>query len=473
MNLESRCTTRRCRLTPALAVLGLYLIATSAGAQEVTRARLDSLMTWSNAIGVFNGNVLVAQRGEIVFAGSYGYAGASRTTRLMPGHRFNIGSITKEFSAVALMMLQEQGKLETQDKVSRFISELPAWAHQVSLRNLLDYTSGLPELRWNTIKNDADAFADLQRVDSLGFPPGTRFDYSNNNVELRQFVVERITGETFNSFAASRQFARCDMTSSVMNPGQREPDIARSFSDDLVGDPTDMPISGVAFVTATDLLKWANCLHEHRLVTARSIYELGHSFRPSNGGLGETVFRDSVLVTHRHDGQSRNYEALLDADLSRNTTIVLLSNNKHFKLRDIATAINAILKGETAKLPKKSVGQFLSRAVDSLPIASFIERYESLRRTRSAELEFDDEEDLNSFGYRLMGRKRLEDAVQLFLLNVRRFPSSPNVYDSLGEAYLAQGDARSALLAYEKVLALQPNNTNAKQMIEKIRSMKP
>jgi len=424
-------------------------------------------------IGVFNGNVLVAQHDTIVYSGSFGYADAARTTRLTPSHRFNIGSITKEFSAVALMMLQEQGKLQTQDKVSRFIPELPAWANRVSLRNLLDYTSGLPELRWNTIKNDADAFADLQKIDSLSFPPGTRFDYSNNNVELRQFVVERITGETFNSFATTRQLARCGMTSSVMNPGPDENDIARSFSDDLGSDPTNMPITGVAFVTASDLLKWSQCLHDHRLLTTRSIYELGHSFRPTNGGLGETVFRDSALVVHRHDGQSRNYEAFLDADLASNTTIVLLSNNKHFKLRDIATAIKAILKGEQAKLPKRSITQFLSRDVDSLPIAAFVARYETLRRTRSAELEFDDEEDLNSFGYRLMGRNRLDDAVQLFRLNSRRFPSSPNVYDSLGEAYLAQKDTSSALLSYEKVLVLQPNNANAKEMIAKIRRMKP
>ena len=215
--------------------------------------------------------------------------------------------------------------------------------------------------------------------------------------------------------------------------------LAKSFSNDHQNDPTAMPISGIAFVSARDLSRWADCLHHGRILSAGALVALGHSYKPSKGGLGHVVFRDSVMVFHHHDRQSRNFDAWLDADLATETTIVLLSNNRQHKLGEVTAAIAAILRGQPYRQSKKSLALYLDHQADSLPIAAFIALYQRLLRTRSDVFEFQDEDDLNSFGYRLMNGNRLDDAIQLFKLNVERFPASQNGYGSLGEALMAQG----------------------------------
>jgi len=109
---------------------------------------IDQLMRRSHARGIFNGNVLVARQNHIVFEQAFGSADVTLKVPLTLDHRFNIGSITKEFSAVAIMMLLEEGRLTITDTVAAHLPELPSWAARVSIRDLLDYTSGIPDINW-------------------------------------------------------------------------------------------------------------------------------------------------------------------------------------------------------------------------------------------------------------------------------------------------------------------------------------
>lgn len=311
-------------------------------------------MRRSHARGIFNGNVLVARQGHIVYEQAFGYADATLKVPLTLDHRFNIGSITKEFSAVAIMMLQEQRRLTITDTVAAHLPELPSWAMRVSIRNLLDYTSGIPDINWDTVKSDGDVRADLMRLSALEFEPGSAFDYSNNNVSLRQFVVERLTATTFNRFVEEKMFHPCGMTSSTLNPSADAPKVAKSFNNVFRQDPTDVPVTGVVYVTADDLYKWTQCVHDGTLIGAKALSALGHSFKPTNGGLGRTEWNGDALALHEHDGQSRNFEALMTADLRENVTVILMSNNKSLKLEAIAAGIRAVLKGETPVPPWES-----------------------------------------------------------------------------------------------------------------------
>jgi CubicO group peptidase (beta-lactamase class C family) len=308
-------------------------------------------MRRSHARGIFNGNVLVASKGKIVYEHAFGYADAMLKVPLTLEHRFNIGSITKEFSAVAIMMLEEQGRLKLQDPVAAHLPELPSWAARVSIRNLLDYTSGVPDINWNTIKSDDDVKADLMHLSALDFEPGSAFSYSNNNVSLRQFIIERITAMPFNRYVMEKMYRPCGMVSSTLNPPTDTPRIAKSFNNDFTQDPTDVPITGVVYVTAGDLYKWTQCVHGGKLIGTTAFRALGNSFKPSNGGLGKTEWDGETLVLHEHDGQSRNFEALMTINLREDVTVILVSNNKNLKLDAIAAGIRAVLRGEAPVPP--------------------------------------------------------------------------------------------------------------------------
>jgi CubicO group peptidase (beta-lactamase class C family) len=326
----------------------LSLITNSALAQTGKITQIDSLMKRSNQMGVFNGNVLISKNDKIIYNASFGFTDATKTNKLTTEYRFNIGSITKEFSAVVLLQLQEQGKLKLEDKVSKFLPELPKWANEVAIKDLLQYTSGLPNVNWKKIKNDKDLFDDLKRIDTLDFKPGTNYDYNNNNIFLRQFIVERLTGMNYKTYVEKFIFKPCKMNSAVMTPFEKEENIAKGFNNKLVQDKTDLPITGGTYLTTIDLLKWANCLHNNKVVNKKSLYEIGQRFdlQETQSALGEAKFKDSHLVSHLHDGRAGNYEAILVSDSDEKFTIILLDNNYNGKVFEISNAIIAILKDQ-------------------------------------------------------------------------------------------------------------------------------
>lgn len=324
----------------------LLLLSQQAFAQTKKQvAQIDSLMRSTNQSGVFNGNILVSKNNKIIYNTSFGFTDVTKTKKLTPDYRFNIGSITKELSGIALLQLQEQGKLKIKDPISKYIPELPKWAHEVSIRDLLQYTSGLPNVNWKKIKSNQDVFDDLKLIDKLDFVPGTQYDYNMNNVFLRQFIVEKITGMTYKEYVSQHIFKPCKMNSSEITPIVDEKLIAKGFSNKLVEDKPDFLVGGT-FLTTMDLLKFVNCLHSKKLINENSLFELGQQFNlpDTQSSMGEAKFKNKKLVEHSHDGRAGNYEALLVSDLNDNFTIILLGNNYNGKLFDISDAITAILK---------------------------------------------------------------------------------------------------------------------------------
>lgn len=336
MEVHATCAPGRQRLLAILLGLTLCVPAIARSPQSgPIHAVLSRLQSEEN----FNGVALVAHGGEVIHEAAYGSRDATGAAPLRVNDKFNIGSIGKEFSAVALMLLRERGVLRVEDTVASALSDLPAWSQRVTIRHLLDYTSGLPDLRWRAIQGDRDAYADLQKITDLAFEPGTKFDYSYNNVMLRQFIVNEVAAMPFNEFVERRIFRRCRMKQAALDVTPTEPKLARAFNRERKPDDTFMPIGGVVFATARDLLRWSDCLHGGRVISRESLIVLGHSFNPENGALGKVTWDGERIRTHQHAGQSRNFEALLFADLERGITVVLLSNSRRGNLQEILSAV--------------------------------------------------------------------------------------------------------------------------------------
>jgi CubicO group peptidase (beta-lactamase class C family) len=255
------------------------------------------------------------------------------------------------------MQLQEQGKLQLNDKVSKFIPELPKWANEVTIKDLMKYTSGIPNVNWKSIKNDKDLFDGLMLIETMNFKPGTNYDYNNNNIFLRQFIVEQLTGMSYKTYAEKFIFKPCKMKSSVLTPFENEENIAEGFNNNLVLDIIDLPITGGTYLTTIDLLKWSNCLHTKKVINKKSLYDIGQQFAlpETQSALGQAKFKNENLIEHIHDGRAGNYEAVLVSDINENFTIILLDNNYNGKVFEISDAIIAILKNKKFNLPQKII----------------------------------------------------------------------------------------------------------------------
>ncbi|WP_221392369.1 serine hydrolase [Dyadobacter sp. NIV53] len=459
----------------SITITFIILSISKLAAQSATEKEIDILMHKVHESGIFNGNVLVVKNGKTVYQSSFGYANAEKTIKLNADYRFNIGSISKEFNAVGIMMLKEQGKLNLEDKVSKYIDSLPIWANKISIKNLLQYTSGLPDINWKTIQSDSDILRDMKQISALNFEPGTNYAYNNSNVFLQRRIIEKITGATFQKFVEMNMLQPCGMTASMVDPYLKGKNIAVSFNNDYVESPRQFSyvMSGWTSVTASDLYKWTQCLHQYKLISKASFIEILLPVSPNKqSGLGGGRIEKNEITEHTHHGSSIDFEALMYTEPADDNAIILLTNNMNFKVFEIKDAIKSILNGTPYIIPKKSLLTAFKPKLNELTGDGLVAFYNELKTKYPDEYNFQNESELNTIGYQLMGSKRFEEAITIFELNLKLFPNSANAFDSLGEAFYNKGDKKSALINYKKSLSLDANNPGAKEIVAKLESDK-
>ncbi|MBB6501205.1 serine hydrolase [Pedobacter cryoconitis] len=450
----------------------LFILAASlnfnyVNAQTNHQAEIDTLMRRASQNGLFNGNILVAENNKVIYKAAIGFADASGKIPLTDRYRFQIGSIAKEFNAVGIMMLKEQGKLKLEDPVSKYLPELPSWANKVKIINILQYTSGLPDIKWDSVNNDADNFAILKKLQKLNFEPGTGYFYNNNNVFLQRRIIEKITGSSFKEFVEQKLLKPCGMKTAIIDPTEDDKLVARGYNDDHQQDKMLIPITGWTAVTLDDFYKWAKAITEFKFINPTSTKELLEAYANGQSGLGGGTMEGNQVTYHKHDGSNWNYQALLVSTVTKGRTVILMTNNKQNNVYAINTSIQAILDGKPYSQIKKSLINALPSPPTSMDGTQILAFYEKMKREHEELYSFD-ESTLNEIGYLLMGKKKIADAILVFEYNTELFPASGNVFDSLGEAYYTQGNKEKALLNYKKSISLNPDNGAAKRIIAEL-----
>lgn len=437
--------------------------------QALEESTIDSLMNVTFDRGLFNGNVLVAKNNEIIYQREFGYVDGAKSKKITQNSIFNIGSIAKEFNAVAIMLLKEKELLDLDDKISKFELGLPEWADSISIKHLLKYTSGLPRIDWSSVKNDQDVFNNLKILKQLEFEPGSDYIYSNNNIFLQKKIVEKVAGMDFNSFIQKNILTKVGMKNSVIDPKPDHPELVIAFNNDYINDELmDIEFSGWVNPTINDLYQWTNYLHSGKLITKESVMTLFDAYSPgSASALGIGMIKNDQLQAFQHHGSHFNFESFIYKNVSEGLTIILMTNNKNFKLQEIALSIESITKGNPFSLPQKSVYLTIKQKCYD-DVNAGIQYYKDLKKDQPDLYSFSDENELNHLGYKLLEKEKIEDAIQIFKLLVSEFPNSANPYDSLGEAYYLNGNKDLAILNYKKSLELNPDNSNAEAMIKKI-----
>ncbi len=337
------------RLYRSSIFLFITILSTGTGAfaQKDKVALINHYLSEANKAGLFNGNILIADHGKVIVKKAIGYADASKKVLLTDQYRFHIGSIAKEFDAVGIMMLQEQGKLSINDKVAKFFPNLPAWAQKISIRNLLQYTSGLPEIKWQTVHSDEDNWKDLLSLQKLDFEPGSSYAYNNNNTFLRRRIIEKVAGMSFNQFVLQKILKQADINNGLVDPTDQDVFVAKSFDNNFKQDGLEVPISGWTCLTLDDFYKWSRCIINFCIISPASTREIITPVGPDKQcGLGGGSMEGDKVIIHVHDGSALHYQALELTKITKGRTIIILSNQRQGNVYDIATAIEAILDNQ-------------------------------------------------------------------------------------------------------------------------------
>ncbi|WP_276166503.1 serine hydrolase domain-containing protein [Zobellia alginiliquefaciens] len=320
---------------------------------------IDSYMKELVADGDFNGNVLVVLNGEEVYQNSFGFSDGSKTVKLTKDFRFDLGSVYKEFPAVSIMQLQEKGLLNVEHKINKYLKDLPSWASTISIKNLLQYTSGLPEVEWDKYfeKNeritDEKIKEDLIDIEELEFEPGADYLYTNHSPMLLSQIVEKVTNQTFKVYVTQNLFIPFSLKDAVIHPEAPYLDkslMAIPFNENYEEDSYKVTISGAIFsLTANDLYNWIENLHSYKIINQESIKFLSEEadfFGNIQSPLGSVEWTKNRIIEHSHHGSAGNYECIVrrfnnDKDV---LTIIVQTNQKHENVGDISDEIKNILK---------------------------------------------------------------------------------------------------------------------------------
>lgn len=455
--------------------------------------KIDQLISFCADNGMFNGNILVAEQGKIIYHQSIGIADFKTQRPLSFNTSFCVGSISKQFTAFAIMLLKDQGKLDYTHTVGDIFPELPSYMHEISIKNLMQHTSGLKRTHYGEhdgLKNEEIYQNFLQSEgDTLLFQPGTDLRYSNSGYMLLAMIVERVSGQSYESFLHEHAWLPLGMTNTYV---MSEDDIGRpdkAIGYDGFGNKADFNVltygSNGVYTTTEDLFRWNQSWASDILMNADKKSEawtpavdnhgniLTHSIRNHtwNYGFGQFIYRDSLQGLIGHVGGYGGFLNIVMHDLQNNRDVILLTNNgRLIPISDVGVAIQMILRGGAITYPKVSIDYELRKKHFS-QVDEAIAYYHQLKQDFPNKYKFDNEWELNRFAYSLMVDKRLEDAIKVLKLLIAEFPDRPNPYDSLGEAYFQNGQYTLSIDSYEKALEIDPTyNTDwILEMIQKNR----
>lgn len=475
------------RLAPALVAVFVVLAAT---AQAVDKAgQIDALVKQYVDLGQFNGAVLVAENGKVIFEKGYGLANLEWGIPNAPDTKFRLGSITKQFTAALVLQLVEEGKLSLDAKLS---DVLPTYRKdtgaRVTLRQLLNHTSGIPsytdqprfisEISRNPYSVD-DMVGKLCSGD-LQFEPGSTFRYDNCGYILLGAVLEKATGKPYETLLKERILDKAGMADSGYDHSAPVlPRRAQGYSHAAGGLANaaylDMSLpyaAGAMYSTVRDLYRWDQALVGETVLSAGAKklmwtpglehYGFGWEIVTAPIGPGK-----SERTVESHGGGINGFSTLIARIPADRHLVVFLCNTGASRYEAMSAGVWDVLYGRTPSAPKRPIGEVLAAVAMNDGADAAIARYRKLKATEAERYDFNERE-LNALGYQLLAVGKVDAAVAVFALNVEMFPTAANPYDSLGEGLALAGKKSEAIKAYAKSLELDPSNLNAIEQLSKL-----
>jgi CubicO group peptidase (beta-lactamase class C family) len=345
--------------------LTLTLSPLPAAAQDA--ARMDQVIRASSDADAFSGAVLVARDGRILLDQGYGLANREWNIPNDGDVKFRLGSLSKQFTAVAVMLLNQQGKLDLDAPIKTWLPDAPAAWDAITPRHLLSHTAGVPNF---TAFSDYEALktrpATLPQLIArfsdrpLDFAPGSRFAYSNSGYVLLSAIIEAASGQTYADFVTANLFQPLGMSDSgydrhdVILP-RRASGYAPGADGIVNADYVDMTIptgAGALYSTTHDLLKWEQGLFGGRLLNAQSLTALTTPVR--NGyAMGLLVSEADGKRLVWHNGAIEGFNTYMAYDPGDRTAVIVLGNLNGEAPDKLGAALVTLARGGTVTLPSE------------------------------------------------------------------------------------------------------------------------
>ena len=438
------------------------------------KAQLKILEKENNLSGV----VLIAKDGKPIYREAFGFSNLPDRVKNKPDTKFNLASINKMFTAIAIMQLVESGKISLQDKVGKHLTDYPnkAVADSVTIHQLLTHTSGmrsfwedydkLAKVNFKTVSDYLPLFVDKK----LAFAPGSDFYYSNSGYMVLGLIIEKLSGQNYFDYVKEHIYRPAKMintdayeldnaipnlatgyTMSLEEPGQ--------WKNNTFLNPTKGTPAGGGYSTVDDLLNFANALQSNILLSKENttLCTSGKvKFREGMYGYG---FEETIVNGHRifghtggHDGVAS--EIMIYPDLGY--TAVILTNGEVENYWEASNLIKKQLVGSSQSIDNFFYTKDIIKTVYNKGYEAGIKEIELNSKKYSLR-----ENLIERYAYKFLFEKKTNQAIDLFKLNLHFFPNSTNGYYYISEAYRVSGQKEKAIEYLKLYLEKEPEDNEA------------
>jgi CubicO group peptidase (beta-lactamase class C family) len=312
----------------------------------------------------FMGTVLVAENGKILLDKGYGFANLEWEVPNTPTTKFRLGSITKQFTAASVLLLEERGKLKTEDPVKKYMPDAPAAWDKVTIFNLLTHTSGIPSFTSfpDYEAKEAQTMTPQQLVDwfkdkPLEFEPGTKWNYSNSGYVLLGYLIEKISGQSYADFVQQNIFTPLGMKDSGYDSNStliahRAAGYSRGKNGPVNAGFVNMTVplsAGALYSTTEDLLRWEEGLFGGKVLKPESLAKMTTPFREDYAfGLGVSATNGHKMISH--NGGIQGFNTSLAYYPDDKLVVAVLANLNGPFADQLAAQLGKVAHGEKVTL---------------------------------------------------------------------------------------------------------------------------
>lgn len=361
-----------------LAATCLLAASFSSAENPVPAEQIDQIFNGLSSANAPGAAVLIIKNGEPVFERGYGISDL-RSRHKIDGHtNFRLASCTKQFTAMAIMLLVHDGKLHYEDRLTDIFPDFPAYGKSITIRNLLNHTSGLldyedlmaqppsgnppgePQIK------DAGVLQLLEQQKTTKFPPGTKWDYSNSGYAVLAMVVEKVSGQPFGDFLRARIFGPLDMKETVAYEKRKNTVANRAYGHTHEGgawheqdqSPTSAVLGdGGVYSSLDDLAKWDRALAHHTLLSEAEMKPSITPVKVADGSVQEPDGRPAAygfgwfLNPHQdhprmwHYGETVGFRTTIQRFVDDNLTIIVLCNRDDIVPANLALKVADLFLG--------------------------------------------------------------------------------------------------------------------------------
>lgn len=450
---------------------------------ERTRGHLVALAKNDGLSGV----VLIAKAGKPIFEQAFGFANLADRVPNRTNTKFNMASMGKMVTGVAVMQLVEAGKVSLQAKVGKYLPDYPnkAVREQVTIEQLLTHTSGMGNFwkeisdkakeRYSAVSDYVPLFADQP----LQFEPGKGFAYSNNGYTVLGLVIEAASGQSYFDYVKSHVYRPCGMTDTdayelnvpigrmaigysrvADSPGKI---VSNFYVNVYKGSP-----AGGSYTTAQDLLRFANALTQHKLLNKANTEiltrgKVDYGTRRYAYGFSDETVNGHRLIGHSGGSDGIANELMIFTDLGY--TVVILTNGDVENFWDVQTFVKRELMGSS----RDTDNYYFTKKLIDTAVAKGYEAGVALLKnatgspaTRSGVFE--------QIGYKLLWQGKTNPAIDVFRLYAHARPNDAYAYLGLGKAYERARNKTAAVEAYRHYLTIEPDDDEIKLRLQKLGS---